>query len=158
VLCQKHQRQLHARGVISGFTLIELLIVVVIMLLAYTLAAPLVSTGVASMEMKAAARQLAAGLRKARSEAVARRIETTVKVDVEGRRFEVSGDGRVYDLPKGVDLSLYTAASEMNGDATGVIRFYPDGGSTGGRITLVGRDRRYEVDVNWLTGRVTIFD
>lgn len=151
----------HALGMRSrlrGFTLIELLVVVVIMLLAYTLAAPLVSSGVASTEMKAAARQLAAGLRKARSEAVARRVETTVTVDVEGRRFQVAGDSRSYALPAGVELSLFTADSERSGPSTGAIRFYPDGGSTGGRITLAARDRRYEVDVNWLTGKVTILD
>lgn len=138
----------HALGMRSrlrGFTLIELLVVVVIMLLAST-------------EMKAAARQLAAGLRKARSEAVARRVETTVTVDVEGRRFQVAGDSRSYALPAGVELSLFTAESERSGPSTGAIRFYPDGGSTGGRITLAARDRRYEVDVNWLTGKVTILD
>ena len=75
----------------AGFTLIELLVVTVIMVLAYSLAAPLVSSGVSGTELKASARQLAAGLRKARSEAIARKHETVLTVDVEGRRFQLSG-------------------------------------------------------------------
>ena len=41
-------------------------------------------------------------------------------------------------------------------DKVGSIRFYPDGGSNGGRITLGAGDLKYEVDVDWLTGRVAI--
>ena len=142
----------------AGFTLIELLVVTVIMVMAYSLAAPLVSTGVTSTELKASARQLAAGLRKARSEAVARRYETVLTVDLGTRRFQLSGDQHVYRLPKDVEVKLFTAQSELVNGNTGSIRFFPDGGSTGGRITLMARDRKYDVDVNWLTGQVVILD
>ena len=142
----------------AGFTLIELLVVTVIMVMAYSLAAPLVSSGVTSAELKASARQLAAGLRKARSEAVARRRETVLSVDLESRRFQLSSDNRLYRFPKDVDVKLFTAQSELINGSAGSIRFFPDGGSTGGRITLTARDRKYEVDVNWLTGQVNILD
>ena len=142
----------------AGFTLIELLVVMVIMVLAYSLVGPLVSTGVAGTELKASARQLAAGLRKARSEAVARRRETVLTVDVEERRFQLSGDERLYRLPKDMEIKLFTAQSELLNERTGSIRFFPDGGSTGGRITVSAHDRKYEVDVNWLTGQVVILD
>lgn len=142
----------------AGFTLIELLVVAVIMVMAYALTAPLVSSGVSSADLKASARQLAAGLRKARSEAVARRHETVLTVDVEGRRFQLSGDERIYRLPKDAEINLFTAQSELINEKTGAIRFYPDGGSTGGRITVAARERKYSVDVNWLTGQVAILD
>jgi general secretion pathway protein H len=38
------------------------------------------------------------------------------------------------------------------------VRFFPDGGSNGGRITLAAGDRKYDVDVDWLTGRVAILE
>ena len=142
----------------AGFTLIELLVVTVIMVMAYSLAAPLVSSGVTSTELKASARQLAAGLRKARSEAVAHRRETVLKVDLQARHFQLSGDKRLYRLPKDVEVKLFTAQSELINGNAGAIRFFPDGGSTGGRITLTARDRKYDVDVNWLTGQVVILD
>ena len=142
----------------AGFTLIELLVVTVIMVMAYSLAGPLVSSGVSSTELKASARQLAAGLRKARSEAVTRRRETVLTVDVEGRRFQLSGDPRLYRLPRDIEVKVFTAQSELVNANTGSIRFFPDGGSTGGRITVAAKQRQYAVDVNWLTGQVAILD
>ncbi len=128
------------------------------MVMAYSLAGPLVSSGVSSTELKASARQLAAGLRKARSDAVTRRRETVLTVDVEGRRFQLSGDPRLYRLPKDVEIKLFTAQSELVNANTGSIRFFPDGGSTGGRIMVAANQRQYAVDVNWLTGQVAILD
>ena len=43
-------------------------------------------------------------------------------------------------------------------DKTGAIRFFPDGGSDGGRVTIAAGERKYEVDIDWLTGRVAILD
>ncbi len=142
----------------SGFTIIELLVVMAILAMAYTLAGPMVSTGVSGTELKASARQLAAGLRKARSDAISRRREAVLTVDVEAHQFRLSDDQRVYQLPKSVAVKLFTAQSELVNGTTGAVRFFPDGGSTGGRITLSARDRDYDVDINWLTGQVVILD
>ena len=128
------------------------------MAMAYALASPMISSGVSGTELKASARQLAAGLRRARSEAVARRHEVAMTVDVDGRHFQLSGDQRVYRLPKSVTVQLFTAQSELVSGSAGAIRFYPDGGSTGGRITVTALQRKYDVDINWLTGQVAILD
>ena len=61
-------------------------------------------------------------------------------------------------MPKNVEVKLFTAQSELTDANTGSIRFFPDGGSTGGRITVMANERKYAVDVNWLTGQVTILD
>lgn len=143
----------------AGFTMIEMLVVMVIMGLAFSLVPPLFSSGQSATEIKAAARKLAAGLRQARSEAVASRQERALLLDVEQRRFVIGGNPREYRLPAGIGLNLFTAQTERQGEHAGTIRFYPDGSSTGGRIT-VGRDggQQYKVDVDWLTGRVAILD
>lgn len=130
----------------------------VIMAMAYALASPMISSGVSGTELKASARQLAAGLRKARGDAVAHRREAVLTVDVEGHQFQLSGDQRIYHLPKSVAVKLFTAQSELINGNTGAIRFFPDGGSTGGRITLSAHERNYDVDINWLTGQVAIID
>nr|WP_295771937.1 GspH/FimT family pseudopilin [Rhodoferax sp.] len=142
----------------AGFTLIELLVVLVIMAMAYTLAAPMISSGVSGTELKASARQLAAGLRKARSEAIAHRRESVLLVDLDAHQFQLTGDQRVYRLPKSVAIQLFTAQSELVNGNAGAVRFFSDGGSTGGRITVTARDRKYDVDINWLTGQVVILD
>jgi general secretion pathway protein H len=141
-----------------GVTLIELLGVLALMAGLTVLVLPQFGTGVSSAELKGAARQLASGLRFARSEAMAGRRETFVTLDLEGRRFLVDRDPREHALPKGLEIKLFTAQMDIVNDKTGAIRFYPDGGSNGGRVTLAAGERKYEVDVDWLTGRVAILD
>jgi general secretion pathway protein H len=59
-------------------------------------------------------------------------------------------------LPESVRLGLFTAEAELSGEGLGSIRFYPDGSSTGGRVSLEAAGKRRLVDVNWLTGAVVI--
>ena len=142
----------------AGFTLLELMVVLVIMVAVYALAGPLISAGMPGTELKGAARQLAAGLRKARSYAVTQKEEAVLTIDVEQHRFEVSGDKRNYILPAKLDISLFTAQSELLRDKVGRIRFFPDGSSTGGSITVGAADRKYHVNIDWLTGQVAVVD
>ncbi len=141
-----------------GFTLLELLVVMAILAITYAVVGPSISSGVAGTELKASARQLAAGLRKARSDAVAHRRETVMTVDVEGHQFQLSGDPKIYKLPKSVAVKLFTAQSELVNATSGSVRFFPDGGSTGGRISVSANARNYDVDINWLTGQVLILE
>ena len=55
-----------------------------------------------------------------------------------------------------LELQLYTVEKELTSDKVAAIRFYPDGSSTGGRVTIGKDDRKFEIDVDWLTGRVRI--
>ena len=142
----------------AGFTLLELLVVLMLMAMVYALAVPMISAGLPGTELKGAARQLAAGLRQARSQAVTRKEESTLTLDVEKRNFKVSGDQRRYALPTKLEISLFTAQSELLPDKVGAIRFYPDGSSTGGRITVTSGVRKYDINVDWLTGQVTILN
>lgn len=153
-----HSGRATARARSRGMTLIEILVVLAIIALLAAIALPMLGPGASTMEMKQAARQLASGLRLARSEAVATRQEMFVTLDLEGRRFKVARDPKEYPLPKAVEIKLFTAQNDIVDEKTGAIRFFPDGGSNGGRITLSAGERRYEVDVDWLTGRVAILD
>jgi general secretion pathway protein H len=55
-----------------------------------------------------------------------------------------------------LELSLTTATSEQLDDVRGRIRFFPDGTSTGGRVTISRDDRKFDITVDWLTGLVAI--
>jgi general secretion pathway protein H len=61
-------------------------------------------------------------------------------------------------LPARVDLKLFTAQNDLVDGNVGSIRFFPDGGSNGGRITVAAGERKFDVDIDWLTGRVAILD
>jgi len=143
-------------GVSRGFTLLELLVVLFIMGLGYALAAPMIGAGAATLELNSATRQLAAGLRKARNTAITRQQEAVMTVDVGNRVFAITNDTHIYPLPKHVEISLITAQTELLQAQLGNIRFFPDGSSTGGRLTLSVGESRHAIDVDWLTGKVII--
>ena len=142
----------------AGFTILELLVVLVIGAIAYSLVLGVPFRGPSTADLKAASRALASGLRQAQSMALATRRDATLTLDLEAREYEVSGTEGTRSLPKGLELKLFTSQSEVSSERKGSIRFYPDGSSTGGRITVKGGERQYLVDVDWLTGRVSIAD
>ncbi len=139
-----------------GFTLLELLVVLVIAATGYALVLQFAGSGVSGVQLKSAARSVAAGLRDARGRAIATQESVALDLDLENRTFEVKGSGRERSLPQRLDVKLDTALAEVTGQRRGAIRFYPDGSSTGGRVTLASGERKLLVDVDWLTGRVTI--
>lgn len=139
-----------------GMTLLEILVVLVIIGLIAGIAIPILGKGVSGTELRSAARQVAAGLRAARSTAVASRQEARLVLDLEHRTFRIDGDPREHALPKDLELKLFTAQRDLVSENTGAVRFFPDGGSNGGRITLASGERKFDVDVDWLTGRVAI--
>ncbi len=141
-----------------GFTLIELLAVLFIGALVYALLLGVPLRGTSTADLKSSARTLASGLRQAQSTAMATRRDATLTLDLESREFAVTGAEGMRALPKDLELKLYTAQTEAVSERKGAIRFYPDGSSTGGRITVAAGERKYEVDVDWLTGRVSIGD
>ncbi|TMH03245.1 MAG: type II secretion system protein GspH [Betaproteobacteria bacterium] len=141
-----------------GVTLLELLVVLMLMALIAGIAIPMFGGGVSSSDLKSAAREVAAGLRFARDQAIAQRAESLLELDLDGRTFRVPPDPRTHRLPARLDLKLYTAQRDLVSEKVGAVRFFPDGGSNGGRITLAAGERKYDVDIDWLTGRVSILE
>jgi general secretion pathway protein H len=117
---------------------------------------PLISSAFPGVELKAAARRVASGLRLAREEAIRSGRDAAFVIDVEDRVFEVDGGYRRSKLPDDLEVKLEAAESEMLNAHAGGVRFYPDGSSTGGRIVLAYSDRGYQIGVQWLTGRIEL--
>lgn len=140
----------------AGFTLLELLAVIVIMALVYVLVPAMFFSGASSSDLRKSSRDIASGLRQARSEAVNLRRDTSLTLDLDKRSFTLSGHEKIYSLPDTVELKLFTSQAEIVNEKQGAIRFFPDGSSTGGRVTVASGDRKFLVDVDWLTGKVSI--
>ena len=79
-------------------------------------------------------------------------------MNLEERTFQIERDPKTHALPRQAEMKLFTAQNDIIDGKVGAIRFFPDGGSNGGRVTIASGERKYEVDVDWLTGRVAILD
>lgn len=141
----------------TGFTLIELLAVLFILALTAAVVVPSLGGG-QLVELKSAARSLASGLRHTRNRALNDNRSATLDLDVVKHEFRLPGEQRVHKLPERIDIVLFTARSEQQTAQRGAIRFFPDGSSTGGRITLSTDSLRYMVNVDWLTGRISVIE
>jgi general secretion pathway protein H len=129
----------------TGFTLIEMLVVLVILGLALAIVAGFLPRGYATVDLATGSDGLANTLRLARERAVTHQQPVTFTATVDGRFYVL--DGQIRPLPPA--LSLGKAS-------TPVIRFSPDGSSTGGTIWLTVGGRSRLVRVDQLTGRVTV--
>lgn len=138
-----------------GFTLVELLVVLVIAALAMALVGTSISRSVSGAEMRTAAHKVAASLRYTRTQAILTKSEKVFLVDTEKHSFQAA-DRQQETLPKGMNVELNTARSELTSETAGGIRFYPDGGSTGGNVRLEANGRVYQVNVAWLTGEASM--
>jgi general secretion pathway protein H len=145
------------KGACLGVTLFELLLVLSILALVTAVTIPMLLRN-PTAEVRAHAQAIAAGLRRTRDLALTYNRPMAFVVDVNARRFAMGGTQPPYQLPSSIKLTLYTARSELSDGGIGAIRFFPDGSSTGGRITLATQERHYLVDVEWLTGRIRVLD
>ena len=105
--------------------------------------------------MRTAARKLAASLRYTRTKAIITKSEKVFLVDTEEGNY-TAADRPVVKLPDGMNVLLTTARSELTSESVGGIRFYPDGGSTGGSVKLEANERLYTINVAWLTGEASV--
>jgi general secretion pathway protein H len=149
----KHVRASRAHG----FTLLEMLAVILLIGIAAAAVSVSVTQGLAGARVRAASSELAGALRATRAQAIVRAQEQNFDVDTRANSYR-NVKQRDVSLPKGLRVSITSAKEDQPNEHTGRIRFFPDGSSTGGRITLQSGTRQWHVNVSWLTGEVRVVD
>jgi type II secretion system protein H len=166
-----------------GFSLIELVVVLVLLSLSVALIAPSLSRFSKSVELKAAAKKVAAILRYCRSEAINKGKVYQVILDPnlmevkvqpieaessgeetekkegneETEKKEVKNVPKAYLLPAGVQLKEFNIESTQYPVDLPAIEFYPNGGSNGGDFLLDTQSQKgFKIKVHFLTGTVAI--
>jgi general secretion pathway protein H len=139
----------------AGFTLIEMMVCLVILALVIGLLPPLLGRARDSAALAEAAQSVVTALRETRNEAITTGRAERFAIDLATGTFR-AGRGKTQSLPSGIRLSLVTTADEQLNDRSGAILFFPDGSSTGGRLSLLRDARRHDIRVDWLTGRITM--
>ncbi|WP_422614775.1 GspH/FimT family protein [Methylobacter svalbardensis] len=139
-----------------GFTLLELVVVLFVVVLGFSVIGLNLSSGSDSTEIKAAARDIVSALRYARGQALMTHQEATVALDLGDNSYTVSGKSKLYKIPETIDVTVVTAQTELSGEGSANIRFFADGSSTGGRVTLERGQTSWKIDINWLTGQIEL--
>ena len=137
-----------------GFTLIEIIAVMVLLTIVATVVAMSFSKSMSSAKIEAASRDLVAALRYTRSQAIVRGTQAALDIDLEHNTYQAPGKA-IVQMPKDMRMQLVTAEIEQTGSSSGRIRFFADGASTGGHITVFLGQRRWQINVSWLTGQVS---
>ncbi len=138
----------------QGFTLIELMVVMMLVMLLFAVVGVSVTRSVEGAELRGVEREITAGLRHTRGQAIIQRQQQVFTVDSGRRTWQAAGRDPV-QLPAGLEITMNTARSELTGEGVGNIRFYPDGASTGGSIVLHAQEREWHISVAWLTGEIS---
>lgn len=147
--------KLYSPSIERGFTLVEILVVIVIMGVIVATIASAMGYSLTGQQMRSASRDLVAALRYTRGQAIVKREPQVLLLNVDDKSYRVANRSPV-QLPPQFDLAIETARQEMLSRGEGGIRFYPDGSSTGGNIELSRGDTVWRIDINWLTGEVSL--
>lgn len=144
------------RSAAAGFTLVELLAVLAILAIAVVAISYGGSRSVDAAQFRALMVKTAASIREARAQAIRTAGENVFVIDLGRRRMGDPDGGEGLAIPADVDVTAEVAASEQYRDGSLGIRFYGNGGSTGGTLHFVWRGQNYQILVNWLTGNVSM--
>ncbi len=137
----------------AGFSLIEVVAVMVIIALLTGLAVAMMP-GTGRAQLKAMTLETAALFRRERLGAVLTGRNRVVALDGD-RRALVGDGGGVVAIPRDVVVNALGVDEQLAGRQT-VVRFHPDGASTGTVLRLSRGDAEYEIRVNWYTGGVAV--
>ncbi len=139
----------------QGFTLIEIMLVMALVAIASALVASTISRNSGGQRLRDAAQQIAMGLRQARTEAMRSQVPQRFVLEPGQHRWSVAGRP-AHPIDPDLEVTM-TSARELSSDTQqGAIVFFPDGASTGGRVTLARNGQRWRSDVNWITGEVVL--
>jgi general secretion pathway protein H len=139
----------------AGFTLIELLVVITLLAILSAILVPILIPSPART-LQTAASEVATTLRETRRLAQSRQAHQRFMIDTETERYGIEGAAAWRQLPDGTQAALTTAQALVVNRKLGGIDFFPDGSSTGGRVTLSMSGRSVRVDIEWLTGRIRV--
>ncbi len=139
----------------GGFALFEVVLALAVVALLSAVILPRFGPGSGTATVRAKAFTVAALLREDRNAAIWRRRDVVSELDLAGRMVRSGASGRTVQVPSDMGIDLIQSDAEVQAGGGG-FRFYPDGRSSGGVVTLYRGSVGYDVSVNWLTAAVTV--
>ncbi|MBF0626732.1 MAG: prepilin-type N-terminal cleavage/methylation domain-containing protein [Magnetococcales bacterium] len=143
---------MHSRG----FTLLEVLLSLAILGMLTLLTPPLLLAIIPSLRLEEATRKSSVFLRQARNFAITTNSETVVTVNTQEKWFRMGDMEKSEPFFDEISVQLTTPESEQIDKVSARIRFFSEGGSSGGQIIFKLDNWSNFVTVDWLTGRVRV--
>jgi general secretion pathway protein H len=137
----------------AGMSLLEMMLVLALVAVIAMVAAMAMNGGLDGMRLRSAGKELAAELRYTRTRAIATGVPQQFELNVRNGHWQ-GPDGRRGELPAGMSLRFTGARQVQAKENAGVVRFFEDGASSGGRIELIARAAVWRIDIGWITGEV----
>ncbi len=147
--------ELRGRGASRGrgFTLVELLAVLAVIGFLLAVAAPASVGFYRNSQERQAIRETMQVFASARERAMTSARIVDVRIYPQEKRIET--ERGAYTYPSSVSL-VGRGSRELNEQQAAVIRFYPDGSSSGGGVDIQRSSGSVtHVDVDWLLGRIS---
>lgn len=142
----------------SAFTLLEVLVVLGLIAVLAAVLLPRMMSGQDHYLLSRNVRNVASAMRSTRAMAIADQTEKVIVFNLDDKTYQVDGE-RHKDIDEDIAVQVFTATTEVSDDGRlAGVRFYPDGASTGGRVTLSLDDDVRALDVVWMTGQINILD
>ena len=148
----RRRQALESRQCLRGFSLIEAIVALALAGIIMTTVTAFVWRP-AGIEAQTAATEIRTSLRRTRMLALSTQRASDLTIDVEARTLRTEGTPVARLLPQGIQLKVITADT-LKQAAIGRIRYFPDGSSSGGRVTVISAHETIHIDIDWLTGRV----
>jgi general secretion pathway protein H len=139
-----------------GFTLLEMVCVIALIAMLAAVQLPFMPRHTSRARLQAYALEAATLLTADRNAAIARHADVSTLVDASSRAIRSGATAQIVRIPDDVRFDALLPQTCRQHAALSTIRFFGDGMSCGGAITLARLDNSYEIRVNWLTGRVDI--
>ena len=136
-----------------GFTLLELLVTMTIAGLLASVVAPRLLDTARHARLRTAAERMAVTLREARATSRRTAQPESVVVDPTGKGY--TSGGKAFPLTPDETIS-FKPYLERQDAATNALTFMPDGSSSGGTVIVAHGADSVRVDIDWLTGRISV--
>jgi general secretion pathway protein H len=139
----------------DGLTLVEMMVVLAILAISAAVAYPSFRASSETNEPALHLTRISAMLKAARGRSISSGRDVAFVINTTDSTYGLSSDTTPTQFPKVLSMTLTAARSTAPGEEGAALVFFPDGSSTGGRISITDGRKTAGLVVGWLTGAVS---
>jgi prepilin-type N-terminal cleavage/methylation domain-containing protein len=138
-----------------GFTLLELIIVIFLIALIFGISAVFFVNSLPAGKFNATVRDISSSIRHARALAQINGTTQTVTIDIEGKKYGITGK-ELKPLPPNVLLKVLDPFSQEVAEGQYAFHFGPSGSSDGGTIVLWNDKKTVSIVIDPVVGAAVV--